>query len=182
MPAKWGSQVVLHHGPPTIHMAPELLKVLLACGGDAHVDVAHHQLQSIPGLGRASHLELINELACRIGQGSSTAAGGQYKASGQSHNACNVVAPRQATHTKPMLMLNRLKQQAMVHIDMMMYTIHLRIGSDLSIDTIISTSTRTPTRHGGQCLLRPWQEPVDGAPIDEPRELLGTATKLGTHG
>jgi hypothetical protein len=48
-------------------MAPELLKVLLACGRDTDVDVAHHQLQSILGLSGASHLELVNELACSQG-------------------------------------------------------------------------------------------------------------------
>ena len=36
-------------------------------------------------------------------------------------------------------------------------------------------------RHRNKSLLGPWQEPVDGAAIDETRELLGSAAELGTY-
>lgn len=46
-----------------VHVAPELVKVLLAGCCDVHMDMPHHQLQIGLGLLCASHLELINELA-----------------------------------------------------------------------------------------------------------------------
>lgn len=36
-------------------------------------------------------------------------------------------------------------------------------------------------RNRDQGLFWPWQEPVDGAAVDEARELLGTAAELGTN-
>mmetsp|Transcript_6834 Transcript_6834/g.15119 ORF Transcript_6834/g.15119 Transcript_6834/m.15119 type:complete len:469 (+) Transcript_6834:4202-5608(+) len=51
-----------------VHVAPELLKVLLAGRRHKHVHVAHHELERVLSLSAASHGELINELARHAGE------------------------------------------------------------------------------------------------------------------